>query len=322
MTEAIQPPAGTSGATATASATQYLDLDLIPEDLRNPLTEAPQLRTLPATRLRQLRIAVLAAVGLFLVVPLIAMLVFSVRFPLTGAWTPQAWTAIFSGAQTSGNEIDISILWEGLQNTLILAALTVVLMLALMMPTMMIVRLRSPRMHRIVEFISLLPLTIPAIVLVVGLGPIYRFIGASFSTQSVWLVFAYVVLVLPFAYRSLDAGFAVIDLRTLVEAARSLGASWFTVLFRVVAPNMRAAIWSAGFISIAVVFGEYTIAALLNRSNLQTALFFLGQSDSMISTAMSLLTLLLGVVLLLALDYIVNRSGRTRRAVAKDPSNG
>ncbi len=56
------------------------------------------------------------------------------------------------------------------------------------------------------------------------------------------------------------------------------------------------------FISIAVVLGEYTVASLLGRMNLQVALYQLGQSNSQISTAMSLLALLFGAVLLVALD--------------------
>ena len=43
-------------------------------------------------------------------------------------------------------------------------------MLVLLVPTMIWVRLRVPRLRRLVEFICLLPLTIPAIVLVVGAG--------------------------------------------------------------------------------------------------------------------------------------------------------
>ena len=46
-------------------------------------------------------------------------------------------------------------------------------MLVLLVPTMTWVRLRLPGLTRTVEFICLLPLTVPAIVLVVGLTPIY-----------------------------------------------------------------------------------------------------------------------------------------------------
>lgn len=160
-------------------------------------------------------------------------------------------------------------------------------------------------MNSIVEFICLLPLTIPAIVLVVGLGPIYRFLAIYvLNTDTIWLAFAYTILVLPFAFRALDAGFKAINVKTLVEAARSLGCTWTQVMFKVVAPNLRQAILSACFISVAVVLGEYTVAMLLGRVNLQVGLFLVSQNDPMVSTAMSLLTLLAGMAILLAIGLI------------------
>lgn len=132
------------------------------------------------------------------------------------------------------------------------------------------------------------------------------------STNPIWLCFAYVVLVMPFAFRALAVGLNSIDVKTLCEASRSLGASWPRVFFRVLIPNLWQSILSASFISIAVVLGEYTVASLLGRMNLQVALYQLGQSNSQISTAMSLLALLFGVILLVALDLISSAMRRNK----------
>ena len=77
-------------------------------------------------------------------------------------------------------------------------------------------------------------------------------------------------------------------------------------------PNLWQSILSASFISIAVVLGEYTVASLLGRMNLQVALYQLGQSNSQVSTAMSLLALLFGVILLVALDLISDAIRRSK----------
>ena len=59
------------------------------------------------------------------------------------------------------------------------------------------------------------------------------------------------ILALPYAYRALAAGLSAINVKTLSEAARSLGASWFTVMVRVIAPNMRQAILNALLLTFA-----------------------------------------------------------------------
>ncbi len=59
------------------------------------------------------------------------------------------------------------------------------------------------------------------------------------------LVAAYVILALPYMYRAVDTGLGAIDVRTLTEAAQSLGAGWPTILLRVIFPNLRSSPCSA-----------------------------------------------------------------------------
>jgi putative spermidine/putrescine transport system permease protein len=205
-------------------------------------------------------------------------------------------------------------LWDGLKSSVFLVILTVAIMVLLLVPTMTWVRLRAPWLNRTLEFICLLPLIIPAIVLVVGLAPIYRFIAVTTgSIASVWLCLAYVVLVLPFAYRALDAGLAAIDVKTLSEAARSLGSGWGAIMVRIILPNIRTAVVSACFLAVALVLGEFTIANLLSRNNLQTGIFLVAQADGRLAVAMSLTALVLGFLLLLVLSFVSGRQRGERR---------
>ncbi len=268
------------------------------------LTVRPQqLRRRRRRKQSVMRWVVIAVVMAFFVIPLLSMLYFSVRFPLSGKWTGQAWSDIIHlGSLAANDPANYGQLWDGLRNSGILVLLTVLIMVVLLVPTMTWIRLRVRWLSRVMEFICLLPLTIPAIVLVVGLGPVYRIVSNMLSTNAIWLCFVYVVLVLPFAYRALDAGLGAIDVVTLSEAARSLGASWVTVMWRVVLPNIRSAVVSACFISIALVLGEFTIAELLARNNLQTGIFLVSQSDGQLAVTMSLVALLVAFVLLLVLS--------------------
>jgi putative spermidine/putrescine transport system permease protein len=252
------------------------------------------------------RWAILLPIGVYMLLPLVAMLEFSTR-GVGGARSFAPWLAI--GANPD--------LLAAIRVSLELAALTVVVMLVLLVPTMVWVQLRLPRLLRLVEFVCLLPLTIPAIVLVVGLAPVYRTVWNLLGESPNTLTFVYVVLVLPFAYRSLATGLAAIDLVTLAEASRSLGCSWFGVIWRIVVPNIMGAIMSAAIISVALVLGEFTISSLLNFETLQVVINLLGKRNASIAVAVSLAALLLATALLFLLSF-VDQSGRRRVRAADE----
>lgn len=247
---------------------------------------------------RAARVLLLVLFGLFFVVPLYAMLDFSTR-ATGGGRTGAAWASLVSDPTLS----------SAIVTSLLLALFTVVGMLVLLLPTMVWVRLRVPRATRLVEFLCLLPLTIPALVIVVGMRNVYTWVSYLISDSVFTLTFVYVVLVLPYAYRAIDAALSSLDVVTLAEAARSLGAGWLTVIMRIVVPNIWSGVLAAAFISVALVMGEYTIASLTNYENLQVVIALLGKSDAQTSVAASLAVLVFVFGLLMALSYV----GRSRR---------
>lgn len=255
---------------------------------------------------RALRRAVLLLVGAYLLLPLLAMLEFSTRGGMDGGRSLESWAQI-------GSDPDlVDAIWTQLG----LAALTVGITLVLLVPTMIWVELRLPALRRPLEFACLLPLTIPAIVLVAGLAPVYSWVGWLFGESALTLSLVYVVLALPFAYRAIATGLSAIDLVTLAEAARSLGCSWAGVIWRIVVPNIKASLIAASLISVALVLGEFTIASLLSFNTLQVVINLLGKRDAGIAVAVSLAALLLAFVLLLLLSF-VDRDPRSR-AVAEE----
>ncbi|WP_457252574.1 ABC transporter permease [Pedococcus sp. P5_B7] len=237
---------------------------------------------------------------MFFGLPLFAMLEFTTR-DVTGQRTGATWSQLLDVGAISTRYPDLR---AGFIASMGLAVLTVVIMLLLLVPTMTWVRLRLPGLGRTVEFLCLLPLTVPAIVLVVGLTPVYAWVTYFLGGNAIWLAFAYVVLVLPYAYRALDAGLRAIDVRTLSEAARSLGASWTTVMLRVILPNLRTAVLSASFLAVALTLGEFTIANLFSRTNLQVAMYLIGKSDSQISIAVGLASLVFAFLILFAMSFV------------------
>ncbi|NMO55763.1 ABC transporter permease subunit [Actinoplanes sp. TBRC 11911] len=240
----------------------------------------------------------LVVLGIFFLLPLAAMVEFSTRDSST-------WPLLVHWSQLTEKYPDLT---DGILQSLGQAALTAVLMLVLLVPTAIWVRLRLPKVRRLIEFLCLLPLTIPAIVLVVGLAPVYAWVNYFLGGSSLTLVFAYAVLVLPYSYRAIDAGLSAIDVKTLAEAARSLGSGYAKVMWSVVLPNIRSAVLSAAFLTVALVLGEFTIASLLNRTNLQVVLVLVGKNSATVSVAVSFVALLLAFVLLMLLSLFEKRS--------------
>ncbi len=154
--------------------------------------------------------------------------------------------------------------------SVVMALVTIVFGVLLVVPTAYWVRLKVPELRPYIEFITLLPLVIPAIVVVFGYIRLYNtsswlpMTGSAMGTN-ILLMFGYAMLALPYMYRAVDTGLRTIDVATLTEAAQSLGAGWVTILARIILPNVLAAVMSGAFLTFAIVIGEFTMAALLDR---------------------------------------------------------
>ena len=158
----------------------------------------------------------------------------------------------------------------GLLYSFIVGVITIIVSLLIIVPTAYWVRLKVPRLRPVVEFVTLMPFVIPPIILVFGLIRIYstrpiQLTATNFGSDLL-LVAAYVVLSFPYMYRAVDTGLAAIDVRTLTEAAQSLGSGWLRILWRVIFPNLRTGLLSGAFLTLAIVIGEYTIANFLGRN--------------------------------------------------------
>lgn len=197
--------------------------------------------------------------AIYFLVPLVATFEFSLRMK-RGEYSFEAYRVVFGDPN-----FQASFTYSAL-----IAVAAIVVGVLIVVPTAYIVQLKLPRLRPLVEFITLLPLVIPAIVLVFGYIRMYNsssWIPLTNSARGTdfLLTCAYVTLALPYMYRAVDTGLRAIDIRTLTEAAQSLGSSWPRILFQVILPNVRVAVLSGAFLTFAIVIGEFTMASLLNR---------------------------------------------------------
>lgn len=183
-----------------------------------------------------------------------------------------------------------------------MAVFTIIVSVLLIVPTAYWVHLRLPRLRPVIEFVTLLPFVIPAIILVFGMIKLYsRPVGLagvtllppltnSVTGTNILLVGGYVVLALPYMYRAVDTGLRAMDVRTLTEAAQSLGANWVTILAQVILPNLRTALLSGALITFATVIGELTLATFLARPAFGPYLALLGNHRTYEPSALAIIS--------------------------------
>jgi putative spermidine/putrescine transport system permease protein len=197
--------------------------------------------------------------------------------------------------------------------------ITIVVSIAIIVPTAFWVRLKVPRARPAIEFITLLPFVIPPIVLVFGLISTYSHPPLPFTHtdlgSSALLVAGYVILSFPYMYRAVDTGLRAIDIQSLTEASQSLGAGWLRIMLEVILPNLRVALLSGAFLTLAIVIGEFTMAIFLARPAFAPYLSLLGDSKPYQQAAVALISFGLTWI---AMGFIalLGRGSRSRITVA------
>lgn len=248
--------------------------------------------------LRRLFLALTLLLGIsFFFIPIYASTIFALESPDGGYTLDPVRNAI-------ANQEIVDSLFLSLR----ISGLAVLLTLVVLLPAVFWVHVVTPHLRKWLEFVSLLPLVIPPIVQ--GVGFLYSMPSFVKSTPYS-LVFAYSVLALPFTFRALDAAFASIDVKTLVEAANTLGSSASGIIFKVIIPNVKTGLFASIFLILALVLGEFAYASLLLWDTFPTVLAVAGMSDASVAVALSILSLV-GVWLLLNAISLLNRTNKGR----------
>jgi putative spermidine/putrescine transport system permease protein len=216
---------------------------------------------------------------LYFFLPLLATFIFSLKAKL-GVLSFQAYVNIFNDPAFVYN-FSFSVLW---------AVLTIVVGILLFVPTAFLIRLKVPQFRAPVEFITLLPFVIPAIVFVFGLVRTFSHPPLLIVNSPALLVAAYTVLSMPYMYRAVDTGLRAIDVRTLTEAGQSLGAGWGSILFDIILPNIRVAILSGAFLSFAIVIGELILAQYLAKPAFAPYMAYMIQQKAYEPAAMAIIS--------------------------------
>lgn len=245
--------------------------------------------------------------AIYFLVPLIATFEFSLRMQ-RGTYSFEAYRVVLGdrGFQASFGY------------SALIALLTIIVGVALVVPTAYLVQLKLPRLRPVVEFMTLLPLVVPAIVIVFGYLRMYNsssFLPLTSTARGtdLLLIFAYVTLALPYMYRSVDTAMRSIDIRTLTEAAQSLGSSWLRIMLQVILPNVRVGVLSGAFLTFAIVIGEFTMASLLNRPAFGPYMQLIGANRAYEPAALAIIAFVVTWACMGLIQLVANLSPGSKR---------
>ncbi len=198
--------------------------------------------------------------------------------------------------------------YPALLTSLKLAVLAAILNLLIMVPTMVFLNLKGQRYKPIIDFLCILPLIIPVVSLAIGAQVAMPKILQNTQYE---LVFFFVIIALPYTYRALETSLQTVALKTLVEASRSLGASWTSTILRVIVPAIRSGITGALFLTFALSIGEYTITSLLHWETFPTWTVVAGQQNILGAIAISVFSFV-GAIALLAIIALLPKRNTQR----------
>ena len=162
--------------------------------------------------------------------------------------------------------------WESYQDSLwlslgiALACLASTLVLGV--PAAYVLSRVQGKMARTIEELLMLPVALPGLATALALIVTYGAVG-NFRTHWTFILVGHVLFTLPFMVRSVLVLLSV-DMHSLEEGARSLGATFLQRFTGIVLPNCRSGIIAGSLMVLTLSIGEFNMTLLLHTPLTQT----------------------------------------------------
>lgn len=254
------------------------------------------------------RMGVVLAFIAFMILPLVATALFSISVRWDRTLWPEGYTLEWWIKATSRRAFGTVFI-----NSLLLSLATVVLSLLLVAPAAYWVHARHARLKPLLEILSILPFGFPAVVLALGLLRLYAGLTFPLFDPAMLLLASYVVVTLPFMYRSIMNALEAIDIHILSEAAQSLGATDAQTFLKVIVPNIRGGLLNGSLLVFSAAFAEFALANLLVGTRFKTFPIYLVEFtrfDARQASALALLSFVCAWAISLVL---LSNAGRKRK---------
>ena len=166
---------------------------------------------------------------------------------------------------------------------------------------------RPSRLTRLIEELLVVPVAVPGLATALALLIAYGGFR-EFRTSAAFILVGHVLFTLPFMIRAVLAVLSSIDLKTLEEGARSLGASFPQRFFGVILPNCRSGILAGSLMVVTLSIGEFNLTWMLHTPLTKTLPVGLADSYASmrleIGSAYTLIFFIMILPLLLAMQAL------------------
>jgi len=252
--------------------------------------------------------AVTLAVCAFLVVPVVLSILAGVtenffvglKSGFTLRWIGEVWS-LYSGTVAMSVGIALGCL-----------AIT----LAIGIPAAYALARVQNRWTRLFEELLVLPVAVPGLATALALILLYGG-WRDFRASPLFILVGHVLFTLPFMVRSVLAVMLAVNLKTLEEAAASLGAGFGQRFLSVVLPNAMPGILAGSLMVVTLSLGEFNLTWMLHTPLTRTLPVGLADSYASmrleIGSAYTLIFFVIIIPLLVALQWAARRA-ETRRA--------
>lgn len=256
---------------------------------------------------------VIILILLYLVTPIIATGIYSFSTSWVNTVLPEGLTMRWYGQLVASPDFSAALI-----RSLLLGVMTTIVGLACFLPIIFYANVYEPKLKSNLRFITVLPFTIPGIILVTGLIQVYQNIAIP---KIIILLLAITLLSLPLTYQTLDNAFIALDYRSMFEQALILGDTPIKAFLKVILPNIKSAIFVASLLTFTTAFGEYVVTNILLGGDFETLkvyMYRLMQSNGQASSVLTTIYFAILAVISLILILIIRRNPQHQASRSKD----
>ncbi len=256
---------------------------------------------------RSSRTVVIVLFFAFMIIPVIATLIFSLSTRWDRSILPEGMTFKWWLLVTERKAFLVT-----LKNSLGISSITALLLAVLVTPSVYWVHLNLPKGRIVFEMMSAFSFGVPGVVLALSLHRFYSKITIPLVNKPNIIVSACMVICFQFMYRPVVNSLEAINVRALSEAAQSLGSGWWTTLIRVILPSIMPGVISGCLIVFSTVFSEFTLTNLLVGSRFKTFPIYLVEFtrfDGRQASALAVISFVVAWFVSLLILWVSGRKG-------------